>query len=110
MKPALSWRLPRPTPDDTVALCQGNRKDGGIGRSEAWKEEEKKRWGEEKTEQRGEAGLTRRGKGGSRLQGKGILGFLSKRKGRFEAAQFLMREKETAGSPMAVKKPWVLAD
>lgn len=82
MKPVLSWRRPRPTPDDTIALCQGNRKDGDIGRSDAWQEEEKKRWGEEKAEQRGEAGLARRGRDGSSLQDSGILGFLSKRKER----------------------------
>lgn len=54
---------------------------GGTGRSEAWKEEEKKRLGEEKAEQRAEAGLAGRGRGGCSLQGRAILGFLSERKG-----------------------------
>lgn len=84
MKPVLSWRRPRPTPDDTIALCQGNRKDGDIGRSDAWQEEEKKRWGEEKAEQRGEAGLARRGRDGSSLQDTGSWASLARgKKGRF---------------------------
>lgn len=101
---------PRPTPDDTVALCQENRKNGGAGRSETWKEEEKKRWGEEKAEQREEAGLARRGRGGSSLQGREILSFLSKRKGCFGGSPVSNGGKGDSWFSHCRQMPWSPAD